>query len=42
MAISEEKMTEETLDNHEAYIENLEERAEQMRPIMKNINKREK
>ena len=42
MAISEEKMTEETLDNHEAYIENLEERAERMRPIMKNINKREK
>jgi Ase1/PRC1/MAP65 family protein len=42
MTIVEEKMTEETLDSHEAYIENLEERAEQMRPIMKNINKREK
>ena len=42
MTIVEENFTEETLNKHETYIERLEEQAEQMRPIMKNINKREK
>ena len=42
MTVVEENVTEETLDKHETYIEHWEEQAEQMRPIMKNINKREK
>ena len=35
-------LNETVLDEHEAYLEELEQRAEHMRPIMKNINKREK
>eukprot|EP00949_MAST-11_sp_MAST-11-sp1_P004640 g4640.t1 len=40
--ISDEDMTESVLEEHESYIETLKRRAEQQRPIMELINKRER